>query len=81
MRNRYGIEYEFVKVDSRTYTIEGGLKHWRVGGKDGESGIDLNDLGFVDPSGGPFISPGFFIEGRPIIRIYVKDEQYMFEVK
>ena len=74
MRNRYGDEYRFEKIDEDTYTIKGNLKYWRYGGKDGQSGIDENDLGFVDPSGGPFIAVGSKIEGRTVTRISVKTE-------
>ena len=31
--------------------------------------MDFNDLGFADPSGGPFIEVGMQIAGRKIIRI------------
>lgn len=70
-KNRYGDEYGFSKVDDNTYTIVGGLKYWRYGGKPGTNGIDFNDLGFVDPSGGPFISVGMSIEGRKVTRISI----------
>ena len=74
MKNRYGDEYEFVEVDENTYTISGKLKYWRYGGKEGQSTIDLNDLGMVDPSGGPFISIGSIINGRKVIHISATDE-------
>lgn len=80
MRNRYGDEYQFVKVNENTYTIEGDLKYWRFGGKEGQESIDDNDLGFVDPSGGPFISIGYMIEGRAVNRISVVDDKITFEV-
>lgn len=67
MKNRYGDAYVFKKVSENTYTMEGNLKYWRFGGKEG--GIDMNDLGFADPSGGPFISAGYLIEGRKVKRI------------
>ena len=67
MKNRYGEVYEFKKVGDNTYTIEGNLKYWRFGGKGND--IDMNDLSFADPSGGPFISPGYVIEGRKVKRI------------
>jgi hypothetical protein len=69
MRNRYGNEYYFEKVDDNTYTIVGDLKYWRFGGREGQSQMDMTDLGFVDPSGGPFIAVGSEIEGRRIHRI------------
>ena len=69
MRNRYGNEYEFVELDENTFTIKGDLKYWRYAGREGQNGIDLSDLGFVDPSGGPFIALGMRINGREIKRI------------
>ena len=29
-----------------------------MGGKEDQEGIDPNDLGFFDPSGGPFVAVG-----------------------
>lgn len=81
MRNRYGDEYSFEKVADDTYTIVGDLKYWRCGGKEGQSGIDDQDLGFVDPSGGPFISVGGKIDGREIVRIRTQGESFLFDVK
>lgn len=81
MRNRYGVEYHFEPVSDNTYTIEGDLDYWRYGAREGQDGMDWSDLEFVDPSGGPFISIGAKIEGREIVRIYLKDEKIFFEVK
>jgi hypothetical protein len=81
MRNRYGVEYSFEKINETTYTIVGDLKYWRYGGNEGEEGINYNNLGFVDPSGGPFISRGYKIEDRKIKRIYALGEALMFEVE
>jgi hypothetical protein len=79
--NRYGDEYEFVKTGPDTYTIEGNLKHWRCGGKDQES-LNSNDLGFVDPSGGPFVSLGSRVEGREVIQISISaDDRVRLRVK
>ncbi len=69
MKNRQGDEYSFEKVGDNTYTIVGELRGWRFGGREGQVNLDLGDLGFVDPSGGPFISVGSVIESRRIIRI------------
>jgi hypothetical protein len=69
MKNRYGNEYNFEKVDENTYTIVGDLSYWRFGGREGQERMDMNDLGFVDPSGGPFIQVGAQIDGREIVRI------------
>jgi hypothetical protein len=81
MKNRYGDEYRFEKVNDNTYTIKGDLNYWRFGGQEGQEGIDENDLGFVDPSGGPFISIGYMIEGRPVKRISCVEGEIFFEVK
>ena len=81
MKNRYGNEYNFEKISEDVYTIVGDLSYWRFGGKEGQDNIDENDLGFVDPSGGPFISPGYVIEGRKVVRISSNDRGIFFEVK
>lgn len=81
MKNRYGDEYDFRKVSDNTYVIEGDLKYWRFGGKEGQERIDDNDLGFVDPSGGPFITAGYKIDGRPVKHISAKGDSIFFEVE
>jgi hypothetical protein len=86
MRNRYGNEYHFEKVNDNTYTIVGDLKYWRFGGREGQNEMDMTDLGFVDPSGGPFIAVGAVIEGRRIHRIRANGDLdgmpvIMFEVE
>jgi hypothetical protein len=61
MKNRYGVEYSYVKYDDNLYRFnmdEEGMKYMRVGGKEGQDGIDRTDLGFFDPSGGPFVAVG-----------------------
>jgi hypothetical protein len=81
MKNRHGDEYNFVKVDENVYQIVGNLQYWRYGGNDGEDSIDYGNLGFVDPSGGPFISRGYMIEGRKVIRISASGDKIYFEVE
>jgi hypothetical protein len=80
MKNRYGDEYRFEKVDENTFTIVGDLNYWRYGGREGQPELDLNDLGFVDPSGGPFIELGMSIGGRKINNIRAVGEQLFFKV-
>lgn len=61
MKNRYGVEYSYVKYDDNLYRFnmaESGMQYMRYGGKERQEGIDLNDLGFFDPSGGPFVGVG-----------------------
>ena len=81
MKNRYDDEYHFEKVSENTYTIKGDLKYWRFGGKEGQEHVDDSDLGFVDPSGGPFISMGYMIEGRTVTHISAKGEDIFFKVQ
>lgn len=81
MKNRYGDEYQFQKVSDDTYTITGDLRYWRMGGLEGQDHIDYNNLGFVDPSGGPFISIGYPIEGRKVVCIRMVNEVIYFDVK
>ena len=82
MRNRYGDIYHFEKLSENTYTIVGDLKYWRYGGREGQQQMDMNDIGFVDPSGGPFISIGDIIESRRVVRIRVDSgEKILFEVE
>jgi hypothetical protein len=80
MRNRHGDVYHFEKVNDNTYTIVGDLSYWRYGGLEGQESVDFSNLGFVDPSGGPFISLGYPIENRRVTRIQVVDEQILLEV-
>lgn len=81
MKNRYGNEYEFVQIDENTYTIVGDLKYWRYGGREGQTEMDFDDLGFVDPSGGPFIELGSQIQRRTVTGISVVDEKIYFTVE
>jgi len=81
MKNRYGDVYGFRKLTDNTYTIEGDLSYWRFGGREGQEQMDMSDLGYVDPSGGPFISIGYTIESRMVKRISLINEQIIFEVE
>ena len=80
MMNRHGDVYHFEKVNDNTYTLVGDLSYWRYGGLEGQESVDFSNLGFVDPSGGPFISIGYPIENRKVTRIQVVDEQILLEV-
>ena len=81
MKNRYGTEYEFVNLGNDTYTFTGDLDHWRFGGREGVEGVSMDDLGFVDPSGGPFIAVGDEVEGHKVKRISVNSEGIFFTVE
>jgi hypothetical protein len=86
MKNRYGDEYTFNKVNENTFTIVGDLKYWRFGGREGQERMDMTNLGFVDPSGGPFIAVGMSIGGRTIKNISAEGDldgtpNILFEVE
>lgn len=82
-KNRYGDVYKFVKkYQSNTYKLMGTLEHFRVGGLEGQDHVDMENIGFIDPSGGPFISVGGEIEGKKIKRIYQEMQPvFLFEVE
>ncbi len=83
MKNRHGVKYSFDKVDGVTYYFnipEKERDYMRFGTKEGQEDIDLLDLGFCDPSGGPFIEVGMLLEGRAITRIMDTPEGVFFEV-
>ena len=50
-RNRYGDEYTFTKQKDGNVLWEGDFEMIRMGG-------EPDDVSFIDPSGGPFISKG-----------------------
>jgi hypothetical protein len=81
MKNRYGVGYRFRKLTDNSYTIEGDLDYWRFGGHEGQQQLDMTDLGFVDPSGGPFISIGHVIEGRKVNHISMINNKIIFKVE
>ena len=70
----------FKKTGDNTYTIKGELEYWRFGGREGVE-MDMNNLGFVDPSGGPFISIGYEIEGRKVTNIASTKDGIIFTVE
>ena len=76
--NRYGDEYYFSVVPKSIsglatqyyFKMKGdSMKYARYGGREGVEGVDLNDLGMFDPSGGPYITLGMEIDGKKISRI------------
>jgi len=81
MKNRYGDHYDFELIAPNQYKIVGNLQYWRFGGQPDQPEVDLQNLGFVDPSGGPFISPGHYkICGRQVTRIFTWGRDICFEV-
>ena len=84
MKNRHGKEYSFERVDDNTYKFimaEEDTKYMRVGGRVGQDQIDMNNLGFFDPSGGPFVDIGSKIESGTVTRIMRTDEGIFVDVE
>ena len=95
MKNRYGVEYWFVPVADNLYRFDMEDRDdvlMRLGGKEGQEGIDRNDLGMFDPSGGPYIAVGSKIywdeikgavEQRPVMvtKIFIQDDDIFVEVE
>ena len=95
MKNRYGVEYNFVHIADNLYRfdmedIDNNLM--RLGGKEGQEGIDFNDLGMFDPSGGPYVAVGSAVywdqikdavEQKPltVTKIFVRDDEIFVEVE
>ena len=73
-QNRYNDEYTWVILEENKFQFRitgDSMKYGRFGGKDGT--MDWNDLGMFDPSGGPYVSVGDAIDGKKIVRIYMKE--------
>ena len=78
IKSRYGEVRSFVWVSDNIYRFEGNT-HWaRFGANEDNS---MNDLAFFDPDGGPFISKGFVIGDKRVVRIMSKDDGVYFEVE
>lgn len=71
--NRYSDSYMWEATDKHTYKFimeDQAMKYCRFGGRKGQSGVALDDLGMFDPSGGPYVCLGMEIDGKPITRLY-----------
>ena len=95
MKNRHGVEYNFVHIADNLYRFDmedSDSNLMRLGGKEGQEGIDMNDLGMFDPSGGPYIEVGSTlywdefkgsVEQSPltVTKIFVRDDEIFVEVE
>lgn len=84
MKNRYGDEYHWEKLNDNEYkfVMEGdSMKYCRWGGKEGQEKLDPNDLGMFDPSGGPYVGIGSLVEGRVVEHIRSVDKTFIVTVK
>lgn len=82
--NRYKDSYTWIKVSENTYEFtmdSDSMKYCRYGGREGDEGIDITDLGMFDPSGGPYVCLGMEIDGKPITRIYSEVDKMYVECK
>ena len=77
--NRYDGEYLFDPVSKNVYELipmndkmKWCMSYGRIGGKEGAESIDYSDLGFFDPAGGPFVSPGYPIGERKVKKISIE---------
>lgn len=83
-KNRYGDEYWFESMTEGKYlfVMEGDSMKWcRFGGREMQEGIDYNDLGFFDPSGGPFIEIGTVLPIGTVNRIRRLEEGIVITVE
>lgn len=81
LHNRYHNKLWLELVEPDLYKLGGEAKYCRYGGKQGQTTLDYNDLGFVDPSGGPFIAAGYPVEGRAIKQIMCREDGVYFRVE
>lgn len=83
-RNRYGDEYWFDEIGLNQYlfVMDGdSMKYCRFGGHHLQEGVDRNDLGFFDPSGGPFIEVGTKLPFGTVNRIQSLEEGIVITVE
>jgi len=80
MRNRYGDVITFDREGDH-YVMKGG-SYFRFGSLEGQEAVNYNELGFVDPSGGPFIGIGDMLPdvNKVVTRIYLDKAKICFEV-
>jgi len=83
MRNRYGDEYSWEDIGNNQFLFHmsgNSLGYGRIGGKEGQTGLDYDDLGMFDPSGGPYVTIGSIVEGRKVTHIKSTDNSYIVTV-
>ena len=84
-KNRYGDRYRwepYTLENVYVFRMEGkSLEFCRYGGKEGQQGLDKNDLGMFDPSGGPYVGLGTKIDGKEIVKISSLEDTFVVEVK
>ncbi len=79
MKSRYGEDRSFVWVSDNIYRFEGNTHYARFGVK--ENNATMEDLQFFDPDGGPFVSEGYAIGDKRVVRIMSRIDGVYFEVE
>lgn len=84
-KNRYGDTYYYEATDTPRlfkFVMEGAsMKYYRFGGREHQTEIDKRDLGFFDPSGGPFVSVGSTIPVGVVRNIFSSAEGLFVKVE
>jgi hypothetical protein len=83
-RNRYGDEYWFenIEPDKYRFVMAGtSMKYCRYGGHELQEGLDYNDLGMFDPSGGPYVAIGTELPIGKVKRIRSSEEGVVLTVE
>lgn len=81
--NRYGVEYEFVKIDENRVLFDmdsESLSYCRLGGFDYQEGVDWDNLSYFDPAGGPMIGVETEIDGRKVVRVSSAEDSFVLEL-
>ena len=77
-KNRYNDVYYYEATETPNvfkFVMEGiSMNYCRFGGHEHQTHVDSNDLGFFDPSGGPFVSIGSKIHVGVVKRIFYNDD-------
>jgi len=76
-KNRYGDTYYYEATETPNlfkFVMEGiSMNYCRFGGHEYQTEVDNRDLGFFDPSGGPFVSVGSTIPVGVVRHIFMND--------
>lgn len=83
-KNRYGDEYWFESMTEGKYLFVmtgNSMRYCRFGGRELQEGIDYNDLGMFDPSGGPYIGIGTELPFGTVKRIQSLEQGIVITVE
>lgn len=82
--NRYRDTYYYEpKVDNQFLFVMTGtsMQYCRMGGLEGQEGVDHSNLGFFDPAGGPFIGLGAKLPIGTVKHIKSTEDGIIIEVE